>query len=352
MVAFNVTTDSFTTREQLDDLIDIQTPADAPLHSLLGEEFATDTYFDWSIDEIASPTAVAVVAENQVFSQSASEPEPQRLSAPVCIVLKGVEISGSRRQVNTAGMDDAYNYHLEKKCLEAIKQMEVNMHFGKAGTAVKTANTARTCEGLVSWLAEASQGATIVGIDFAKDRATYPSVGASEWAPSFHDANGTALTRNVFHDSIITPGWQQGMNIEGSIILCGSTVKRLISEFANVYASATAHPTQVRNTEASDKILVETIDFFASDFGVVGISLDRYMDTATTDVYLTGTTATQRDESLVLIEADKFSRMTFRGLHHQPLSKTADGTRGQVVYEAGIKCYNPLGGIPAFQLVA
>lgn len=337
---YNLTVDSQTIREDLSDLIDVMTPADAPLHALLDEESTHDTYFDWSIDALEDPTAVATVEENHTptFSKSA---EPARLTAPVCIVERDVEVSDSRRVARTAGMGDPYDYFMWREGIGALKQMELNFHYGKTGTTVLTTELARTCEGVIAWFSEAGNEQTIAGMNFATTRASAPSTGVNEWSPFLYDRNGS-LSRTQFHTNILGEGWAQGLNVEGAIILCGSAIKRIISEFCLAYSNATLD----RNINALTKQVVETIDFFSSEYGTVGIALDRYMNTATTDTFgLLGSTGVARNQTLLLLEVDKVVRKTYRGLGHVRLSKTGDGTKGMIIYEAGIECRNPLGGV-------
>ena len=132
------------------------------------------------------------------------------------------------------------------------------------------------------------------------------------------------------------------MNIDGSVLLCGARVKRAISEFLMVYSTG---GTARRNIGQESKAHVDTIDYFASDFGEIAVNLDRYFDAeATTIAYdvTGGPVAVDIDEVLVVVETDHFHRAILRGLGHVPLAKDGDSTKGMCVAEIGIKCDNPL----------
>lgn len=339
-MTYNFTVDSNTIREDLSDLIDIMTPADAPIHALCDEEPVYDTYHDWSMDELAIPTSPASVIEGATPSYL-KVTEPVRPTAPVCIVTEPVEVADTRRVVRTAGMDDAYNYFIWKAAIKVMKQMEVNMHFGDTTIAVITNEDARMCEGLLPWAIDSAKGNTIAGMDFSSGAAFAP------YSPSILQgtAAGNALTRLQLHDNILQPFWDQGGNVMGSVFLCGGKVKRIISEFAMVYAP-TAGASNRRNINQNEKKMVETIDFFDSDFGTIAMNLDRYMHSTFETTYATGSTIQPRQMG-ILFEPEKVTRLTLRGLGHVPTAKVSDGSRGFCVYEAGLKISNTLALLPA-----
>ncbi len=342
-VAYNIVLNANTIREDLGDLIDIMTPADLPYHALFEEEGVGDVYHDWSQDEFANPTVAASDVEGGAPT-FAKLLEPVRGTAGVTIVKKAVEVSDTHRVTIQAGFEDAYNYLMWKQAVAAMKQMEVNLHYQVGGTAKHTAeDTARPCSGLWWWLTEASNAAIVVGMDFGSTDPFEPYKPANFIFPSVPGN----LTRKQLHDSIIEPGWNQGMNINGAIFMCGSKVKRLISEFALVYSDANA--VQRRNIGAHEKRLVETIDFFETDFGTIAMNLDRYMSTTVSETWA-GRAGVQRNATGLLLEPDKVKRIVLRGLSHVPIAKTTDGTRGMVVVEEGIMISNTLAAVPAIDI--
>lgn len=345
-VAYNIVLNAETIREDLGDLIDIMTPADLPYHALYEEETITDVYKEWSQDEFANPTTPASDVEGSAPSFSSKVPEPVRATAGVCIVKKEVEVSDTHRVTLQAGMEDAYNYLMWKQAVAAMKQMEINLHYQAGGTAKHaTEDTARPCSGLWWWLTEAFNGQTVVGMDFGS---------AAKFEPYKPKGFLTATTpadilRKELHDNIIEPGWNSGMNINGAVLLCGSKIKRIISEFALVYADGNA--VQRRNIGADQKKLIETIDFFETDFGTIAMNLDRYMSTTVSETWA-GEAGVRRDSLLILLEPDKVKRLVLRGLSHVPIAKTTDGTRGMVVVEEGIKISNTLAGVIGINMAA
>lgn len=346
-VAYNIILDANTIREDLSDLIDIMTPADLPYHALFEEETTHDIYKDWSQDEFAIPVTPASDVEGSAPS-FAKLAEPLRATAGVCIVKKEVEVSDTHRVALQAGIEDAYNYLMWKQAVAAMKQMEINLRFQDGGTvkfATDDGSTARPCSGLWWWLTEAFNGQIVVGMDFGASDPFEPYKPGGLLTPT----TPADLTRLQLHDSIIEPAWNQGMNINGAVLLCPSKVKRIISEFALIYDSANA--VQRRNIGAAEKKLIETIDFFETDFGTIAMNLDRYFSTTTSETWA-GEAGVRRDATLMLVEPDKIKRITLRGLSHVPIAKTTDGTRGMVVIESGIKISNTLAAVIGINVAA
>ena len=210
-----------------------------------------------------------------------------------------------------------------------MKQAEFNNHWGYEAAEVTTA-VARIPTGVLAWGLQTFWDEPISGVATG----TYGS-----YKPTFQNGSGADMTRDDLHD-ILQNGYTNGMNIGGSVALCGAKMKRIISAMAMVYANGTSR----RNISVASKAWGETIDFFESDFGEIAINLDRYMD-GTTSVSWNATggpTSVVFEDAFIVIEPERFHRMILRGLGHVPIAKDGDSTKGLCVIESGIKCDNML----------
>lgn len=343
--AGNVTYGGTTIREDLSELISIMTPADTPLNTLLDSREVHDTYYDWAMDELSTPTAVANSLEGVTPTRAAGA-EVVRAVGSLSIVMQSVHVANSRRAVKEAGMSDAYNYQVWKASIATMKQMEYNMHWGVSTTVVASDSAARSTAGLGQWiLYQSTLGAgnndyKINGKEFDNYRN----------AP-FYQATPADLTRTELHTTLGS-AWQNGMNIDGSLLLCGNELKRVISEFALVYGAGTS-PTARRAQRF--KTMDETIDVFSSDYGDVYMNMDRYMTAATTLDYpisVSANTTDKQSSCFFLIEPDMYHRTVLRGLSHVPLAVTGDSTEGFCVAEMGLQCDNIRAGTGGTAAVA
>ena len=337
--AGNVTYGGTTIREDLSELISIMTPADTPLNTLLDSREVHDTYYDWAMDALSTPTSVSNQLEGVTPSVNAGA-EVVRVVGSLSIVLESVHIANSRRAVKEAGMSDAYNYQVWKAAVAVMKQMEYNMHWGFSKAVVAADSSARSTVGLGQWtLYQTVQGAGNTSYDI-NDK----TFAAGFRNASFYQATPADLTRTQLH-TVLGSGWDKGMNIDGSLMLCGNDIKRIISEFALVYGAGTS-PTARRPQRF--KTMDETIDVFSSDYGDIYINMDRYMTSATAFDYPnangTNTTDTQAS-TFFIIEPDMYHRTVLRGLSHVPLAVVGDATEGFCVAEMGLQCDNIQAGI-------
>lgn len=170
------------------------------------------------------------------------------------------------------------------------------------------------------------------------------------------------LTNELLHTYILQPAYAKGMKIGGSIMLCSSAIKRLMSNFAHVYgtgSSPTASVSTLLNTRtiaASDKKFVASIDYFETQFGVIAVHQDRYFESSTPysplgtnqGFYSTTWSNSKRyyvtpSKSFILIEPDMAEVAPFkdRGFFHADLGKRGDSIEGMLTSEMSLRVLNP-----------
>lgn len=347
-----ITSLSETIREDLSAFVTIMTPADIPLMSSIGWGTCSNTHFEWSIDELATPTAVA----SEIQGAEATFPTlaaPQRIGNVTNIVEKAFSVADTTRVVNEAPFEDTYNYHGWKTMVEVLKQSELNAHFGQVGATLPAASTAVQTHGVLSWIIQTGAAKTN-GDDALIAGHTVPTQYGSVTADG--GASTGALTRENFVTTLLEDCWDNGMQINQSMLFCGGPIKRILSTFGHVYASGPSAATEQvnnRSISASAKRIIDTIDIYESDFGAIAFNLDRYMNNSVTKAMsqqssTAGTTVADLtlvpNSTLFIIEPGMWEVAVLRGLSHVPLAKIGDASNGQIITEWGIKCYNPLAG--------
>ncbi len=90
--------------------------------------------------------------------------------------------------------------------------------------------------------------------------------------------------------------------------------------------------------------VVDTVDWYETDYGVVSISMSRYLSLAAETISVVNaavTTSVACDEALVFIHPDHFKIGKVRGVSFVPLAKDGDLDSGMIVGEQALICTNP-----------
>lgn len=352
-----------TIREDLSDVITIMSPLDTPLLSMLPHVQVANDLYEWPLDDIPTPNSAAgkVEGADAVFPDVAAVGEETRYRTgnSTVITAEYVDVSDSQRTVNLAGVEDEFAYQVWKKTLRMAKQMEFNLHWGSyAAGSGATPGTARQTEGFVHWAFE-------LGVD----QTSGITAGSSTWdmtattgrqsiyRPTVHIPGSAAnLTRVILHDSLLTPAWRAGMQVEGCIVLLGAEMKFLVADFAVGSTGFAAINERIMPAEA--RTMIDTIDIIRTDFGYIYMNLDRYLDGPDgRTVILQKTTSPsfrtfRLNQTILIFQPGMLEIAVMRPASFTLLAKIGDATKGMCVMEAGTKLLNPLGLIMGTDLVA
>lgn len=341
-----------TIREDLSDLITIMSPLDTPLLSMLPQTPVYNTYFEWPIDDIPTPDATAAVLEgvDATFPSTSAVGNDLRFRAGngTVIATKYVDVSDSQRTMNLAGVEDEFAYQIWKKTLEMAKQMEFNLHWGAyAAGGDDSPVSARQTEGFYTYSFHLGVEAVANMLVAGKTYDLTASTGRqAPYASIYHDpGSATDLTRAILHNSLLTPAWRNGMQVEGAIMLCGAGIKFLVADFA----LASNGPRNERTIPAEAAKVVDTIDIIRTDFGHLYVNLDRYLDgpstrTVTLSKAVTSPNAVVHtlNKTLMIFQPGMLEIGALRPASFTLLAKIGDATKGMCVFEAGAKCLNPV----------
>jgi hypothetical protein len=276
------TYDAVGNREDLLDVIINISPTETPMFSDFGKTKAKSTTHEWLTDSLADAASNAQIEGfDYSFSKAAAR---TRLSNHTQIFATLVEVSETQRAVDAAGLEDEYSYQMAKKLKEHARDIE-NALASTASTGNSGASgTARTLKGVMSWITSVNETGTGTA-----DEALTESM--------FNDALQDIWTNGGRPDVVYANGWQ----------------KRKISAFT---ASST------KNVEADSKKLVNSVDVYESDFGILKIKSDRYMNAA----------------QIAILQSDMWKVAVLRPTKSFEVARIGSATRGVIETELTLEC--------------
>lgn len=278
-VAF--TYDETARRESLLDVITNISPTDTQLLSGLKKSTASNTLHEWPVDTLNAAAANAQV--EGAASGTAGQTNPTRANNITQIIRTTYEVSGTERAVNHAGFNDRKAYEMRKAMKEHANDTEFALM--RASKASGSGSGARQMNGI-------------------KNSITTHATSHS----------GVSLSETMLNDYFGNV-WDSGGDVDE--IYVGKVLKRRISGFT---AGAT------KNVDIEDKRLVNTVDVYESDFGLVKIFKHRHV-----------TVSGDTHNDIVGIEADKWAVAYLREPKNVELAKTGDSDKANIISEVTLE---------------
>lgn len=282
-----------------DDILDLLTmidPWDTPFVSSAPKVQVSNVEHFWFVDALAA-TSTAGAAEGDDFS-GVNLTARTRLSNYTQIFRKDIFVSDTIRQVNPVGVRDEYEYQVMKAMREIARNIERRV-FDASATA-------------------GASGAS------ATVRVLKPFRGYA-----LASASSTGLITTAAVNSLMETVYTNGGNPDALFVSPG--VKADFSQ-----AAGGAAVINTRNIAAADKKVVQNIDVWESDFGLVAVIPDRFIaqSSATGDG---GNTS----QAWYVLERAKAQIGFLRPIRHVPIGKAGDSTRGIVVGEVTLQVLHP-----------
>jgi len=282
-------------REDLIDAIYNVDPTETPFISNTGKTKADATLHEWQTDTLAAPAANAV--EEGAVAAFTTAAATVRLNNRTQIMTKTVIISGTLEAVNKAGRKREMAYQLIKRGQELKRDMEHGL-LGLAGVKVAGANgTPPKFGAMLAWLA------------------TNSSAGAGGTEPSpvdGSDARGDGTPRaltEVLFGNVIDNIYASGGN--PNMVLATPKQKRVITGFDG-------NAGQVQHIN-DDKRVINAVDMYVSDYGVLQIVPHR--------------TIMMRERDVWILQTDMFKLAFLRDMHTNDIAKVGDAERKQLLVE-------------------
>lgn len=258
-------------REDLEDTIYNIAPTDTVFMSNIGKIKINSRYHEWLIDTLTTAASNAVTEGNDAVP--ADIVAQTRTGNYVQTSAKWFKISDILEKINKAGRKSEIAYQTALK----LKELARDMEYALLNNSSAVTTDPRSLCGLKGWISTNQ-------INFTTG------------------TTSTTLTETYFNDSI-QRCWTQGGNPD--MVLAPAKQKRLISAFDG-------NSRLTVNMEADDKKVINTVDLYESDFGVVKVYASRFLATDDDTTY----------ESVFILEKDKFALGVLQPVKVEKLAKT------------------------------
>lgn len=225
-------------REDLLDIITNLSPTENQLATGLQKSKARSSVHSWLVDSYdATTTSSADKKEVEGADYGAGDVvNPTRKTNYTQIIKQDWKVSGTEQAADHAGMQNPKAYHMAKSMVHWKSKLEWSLLNGVA--AAGNASTAREMGGIF-------------------DQVTTNKI-----------ANAAVAFTETLMNDYFGQVWGTSAKAPDAVYV-GATAKRVISGFT---AGAT------KNINSSDKRLINTIDVYESDFGVVKLFLHRFIN--------------------------------------------------------------------------
>ena len=373
--AVNSTIQESLVKESVGDLITNLFPLDTPLQQILEKVPMQHVYHQQPVDTFTGITRTsAVLATSNSPTQlqrgegatytSTTPQYPKKLIS--CVAeIQGLQfsVSDTDRAMSQYGMVDRYAYEALKTTETVVNNFEHSFWWsagsppqGKDFDLNGPVTVARQTQGLVHWICKTGLQRSIVGLgensftdghgnEFGDGGGSATALtNAMSWA---YNAGGLVLDDTMFKDNLMGKWYTLTGRQAGAVGFCGAKIKNLISRFA-----LTANgPVNDRSLAAAAKRVIDTVDYYETDFGVVSVNLCRYLNIEGDSVSIStvaSETPTSRtvpmDEVLLFIQPEYFKIGVVRPIYMSAIAKTGDFESGLVRGEMGLMCRNPQAG--------
>lgn len=223
-------------RETLDDLITNIAPTDTVFMSAIGKKKISGRYYEWLEDTITTAANNAVTEGNDAVNASIAA--PSRTGNYVQQSAEWFKISDILEAIDKAGMKSEVAYITTLR----LKKLARDMEYALLNNTTSTATDPRSLCGVRGWI--------------STNRASY-TCGAST----------KTLTEALFNTTI-QDAWGYGGNVD--MVLAPAALKKQISGF-------TGQSRLTINTEANSKGIINVVDLYESDFGIVKCYASRFI---------------------------------------------------------------------------
>lgn len=306
-------------REDLLDIITNISPMDTLYLSGFEKVPANNISHEWLVDILAGfgdpdvgNADVQATAEGSDATFEALVPR-KRLCNLTHIIRRTFDVSDTQRDINTAGIRDEYVYQLRKATMELARFIEFALVHSERQSQTAQGNSGgvlpRKMDGYYAFAA-ASDPTCVTTLGLASDEMGTVTV-VSGNSPS------DCIDECVLNEHL-QACWEKGAMID--TFWCNAAQKRSLSNL-------TLNPnSNVRyNIPVNERTVINTVDFYQSDFGTQRIYLHRY----------------QRNDRIATAEANKLRVAVLRPVLAVELAKVGSSTKGMVEWEGTLEVLAP-----------
>jgi len=291
-------------REDLSNAIYDISPLDFPFMTSISRGApAKNRFVEWQTDALATAVTTNQAIEGADASYSTATPTV-RLRNFTQISQKSIAVSGTAQAVTTAGREEELAYQIAKRSKEIKRDMESSFTQNIASRA-GSASTARRMAGYEAWITtNTSRGS-------GGSSGGYTAAGTVTAATDATSTNQRTFTETRLK-AVIQQCWSSGGN--PNLVIVGPINKQKASAFAGI----TTKFTDFGNAGSSSALtIVAAADMYLSDFGKLKIVPNRF----------------SRERSCLVIDPEYWSIHYLRPFAVNPINKTGDADRRQLITE-------------------
>lgn len=258
-------------REDLSDAMVLIEPGDTPLFSMCKKsKEPTNVLFQWPADKYSDPQTAGVLADADVTSFDDEHANRELLSGRIQKVRRAFQVDDLVENVADlagVGRKQAFNKAAAKALVELKIDIEAIMGSDNDSVVQSGATPYRT-RGVGSWISSTAQAdtATVVPANF---RTPAASINTTVTA-SLTESNVIDVLQSIYGVRRARRNYD---------LVCGVSLKRAFTNFIRTQTGSTNVMSSVRgfNSNAEDKKIVNTIDIYEGDFGILSLHVSTYL---------------------------------------------------------------------------
>jgi len=315
------TYDNNVIREDLQEAYTMISPEETPFQMAVRTESVTNTLFEWPVVELAATDSANRVAEGEAAPGNDAATLALRFSNYTQISDKVAEVSHTAQAVDAAAQNiQRLSEQVVIKMKEMKRDKEV-MLLSNIAASAGSSGTARQTAGLPAWLSSNTLFQT-AGADPTLSSTTEGFPNAAATAAS-EGTGASAVWAEADLNAIIEDIWEEGGN--PTLIMVNSGNKRRAS------TAFTGNATRYKDTV--DKQVINSIDFYDSDFGELTIVPNRFQPT--------NNSGSNDDSYNVFILDPEYAAIAYLDeVQQKPLAETGHSMRTLVWCEYGLQIDN------------
>jgi len=306
-------------REDLLDIITNISPMDTLFLSGFEKVPASNINHEWLVDTLESfgdpDNGDADVQATPEGSDATFDPlvPRKRLCNLTHIIRRTFDVSDTQRDINTAGIRDEYVYQLRKATMELARFIEFALLHSQRQFQAAQGNSGgvlpRKMDGFYAFAASSDPTcSTTLGLG-SEEMGTVTTVTGS--------SPDTCIDECILNAQLQAM-WEKGAMTD--TIWANAAQKRSISNLTLAPASNMRY-----NVQAAERTVINTVDFYQSDFGTQRVYLHRY----------------QTNDRISLAEINKVRIAVLRPVLAVELAKIGSSTKGMVEWEGTLEVLAP-----------
>lgn len=291
-------------REDLQDVIYDISPEETPFYSSTKKVSAKNTYHEWQTDALRSSAANAHIEGDDTTAEARSA--TSRLGNYTQIFKNSVVIPGTDMGLNKAGRAKEMAYQVMKIAKEQKLDIEKALFDNNARVAGNS-TTARELAGAPAWL--------ITNVDFQTGGAPSGANPTGDGTDARTDNSVlTAFSQTKF-DSVMQSIWENGGNPD-CVYLSAFQM--------NVALGFTGNNNQRSTIKSEDETVIKHMAVYVTPWGTVEFKPTRE----------------NRSRDVFIMQSDMWAVGVLRPTKNEPLAKSGDNEKRQVVTELTLACLN------------